>query len=59
MSFRVLSILKSGWFNNYVEIEALVDVVVDRVKFDTKAVGLWVVRHNEYMPFAKGDRASQ
>ena len=59
MSFRVMSILQSGWFNNYVEIEALVDVVVDRVKFGMSAVGLWVVRHNGYLAVAKGDRASQ
>jgi hypothetical protein len=58
VSFAVTRVVKNGWFNNRVEIEALDNVVVERVKFRNNAVGMFVIGSHGELRFNRGDTAS-
>jgi len=58
VSFVVLSIERSGFFLNRVAIEAVEDVMVERLKFRMNSVQTPVIgQHNDLM-FKKSQRAS-
>ena len=58
MSFVVLSIIRDGWFLNRVGIEALENVIVERVTFRRNWMQMYVIDNHNDLIFQRGDRAS-
>ena len=58
MSFVVLSIVRNGFFLNRIAIEAIEDVMVERVKFRMNSVQMWIIGQHNDLIFKMGDRAS-
>jgi len=58
VSFVVLSIERNGFFLNRVAIEAIEDVLVERVKFRMNSVQTPVIGQHNDVIFKKSQRAS-
>jgi hypothetical protein len=58
VSFVVLSIVRNGFFLNRVAIEAVENVVVERVKFRMNSLQMWVIGQHNDLIFQEGDRAT-
>jgi hypothetical protein len=58
VSFRIIDIIRRGFFKQRVAIEALEPVIVDRIRFRINAVGMSVVAAHQELKFNRGDRAS-
>jgi hypothetical protein len=58
VSFVVLSVIRNGFFLNRVAIEAMEDVMVERVTFRMNMLQMWVIGNHNDLIFRLGDRAS-